>query len=144
MEAVLTNGDRVNVRWRYDTRDKQVRVPDSLINEQKKAIYALAIPLEQKRELCAAIITEESVQQELTSCIISNSETQEQLSVVTVTRWFRDPDNKPLARKTTFELAINGFSKADKRLIWAEFLKSVRLPKRVAEKEKKVYVLEIK
>lgn len=143
MEVLLSNGERIRFRWKYDQRDKQVRVTDSVLSKQKKTIYALGISLEEKRALCERLPEWETVKQDLTTCIVSDLE-GEPLSEVTVTRWFKDPDNKPLARKTTFEMAIKAFKKEDKKIIWTSFLKTVRLPQKTRADKQQFYVVEVK
>ena len=143
MQVILNKGERVHVRWRYSTRDKQVRIPGSLIKAQERMIYGLNIPLEEKRELLNAIVRETTTKQELTTCFVTNSETEENLAEVTVIRWHKDLDNKPLARKMTFEMAIKGFGKEDKRILWEEYLKSVRLPKKAEIKAIKSFFIEL-
>lgn len=64
--------------------------------------------------------------QDCTSCTVSNS-AKEEVAKVTIKRHFKDPVNKILARKTTFRMAIQNFSKADKKLLWEEFLKTVKI-----------------
>ena len=98
MKVQLTNGTFVSIGWQYTKCTKKLN--------HSKAV--------------------EEVEQECTTCFIRNGE--EPLAEVTITRYHKDQDNKPLARKTTFAMAVASFSKADKELLWNTFLANVKLP----------------
>ena len=95
---LITSIGTTYIRWQYDACPLVIRV-----NGENK-----------------------EVEQDCTSCTISNGN-KEEVAKVTIKRHFKDPVNKILARKTTFRLAIQNFSKADKKLLWDEFLKNVKI-----------------
>lgn len=147
MEVTLTDGARIRVRWKYDKHQAQAPVSNKTITKLKKAIYSLNISLQEKRDLCDKIVTEEARMSEVTTCLLLVDD--KVISEASITRWFKDADNKPLARKKTFEAAVEKliagdipntkkplFDKEDRKLLWAEYLLKVRLPQNVPHEEK--------
>jgi len=98
MKCTLTDGSIASIGWQYGTCNK------SLKHSKGDTI----------------------VSQQCTTCFIRQGETV--LAETTITRYHTDQDSKPLARKTTFALAVAGFSKEDKALLWKVFLSNVKLP----------------
>lgn len=96
MKVVTSKGEH-SLRWQYETCNKQVRKGNGT----------------------------ETVPQDCTSCIITDVE-DEEVANVKITRWFKDSKNKPLARRQTFEMAIKGFNKEDRRAFWDVFAANVK------------------
>lgn len=109
---VLTSKGEHSVYWKYEQCNKQVIRSGGM----------------------------ETVKQDCTSCIIKDIATEEVISEVKVTRYFKDQQNRVLARKTTFEMALKGaeFSKADRRAFWDEFAKNSKLTPNDSRFKKKV------
>lgn len=98
MKAILSNGQEVRVNWQYTMCQKEVGYGKRL----------------------------KVVDQDCTICNIFTSD-KNILSSATVHRYHKDIPNKTLARKTTFKIAVSNFSKEDKRLLWHEFLKNIKI-----------------
>lgn len=100
---VQTSKGEHKLRWEYGTCDKQV--PNGRDAEGNKKFL--------------------SVKQDCTSCVITDDKGEE-VARITNTRYFKDPENKPLVRKQTFETAISGFNKSDRRAFWDVFTAHVK------------------
>ena len=108
MKVAASTGEH-KLRWQYGTCDKQVRKGTGT----------------------------ETIQQDCTSCIITNADGEE-VANVKITRYFKDPENKPLARRQSFEMAIKAFGKADRKAFWDVFTANVKrdqLDKRFRKKK---------
>jgi len=109
MKVVLTDGTRVSLGWQYSQCEKEL----------KHSKGTTIVP------------------QNCTTCFIRVvGENQPVLSEVTITRYHKDADNKPLARKTTFAMAVAEFSKEDKKILWNVFLENIRLPREKTHESK--------
>ena len=97
MKATLSNGQTVYVNWRYGTCEKELGT---------------------KKEV-------KTIEQDCTSCNVFQD--KELIASATIHRYHKDLPNKALARKTTFTHAIAAFSREDKKLLWNEFLQTVKI-----------------
>lgn len=98
MKVLLTDQSKIHIGWKYG------QCPKSIVKDNRTV----------------------TIYQDCTTCSVRN-ESKEEIAVATIVRFHKDLPNKPLARKTTFRLAIANFSKIDKKLMWQEFLKTVKL-----------------
>jgi len=114
MRATLTDGTPVSIGWQYNTCQKELKhVTGSKVVDQNCVTCFIRVVPPKGEEV----------------------ERKHVLSEVTITRYHTDPDNKPLARKTTFGLACRSFSKEDKAILWEVFLRNVKLPGHVKSKK---------
>ncbi len=98
MKAILKDGRKVLVGWRYKKCEKEV-----MANSKSK-----------------------TVEQDCTECFIKN-ENKEEIAKIVITRHFKDPIDKPYARKKTFKMLIAQFGKEDRKILWSAFLESVKI-----------------
>ena len=113
MRASLSNGTRVSIGWQYSTCQKELKHANGpkTVNQDCVTCFIRRVPATGEEPKSSDVLSE-----------------------ITITRYHKDADNKPLARKTTFGMAVAGFSKRDKEILWDIFLKNVKLP---GQKKKK-------
>ncbi len=97
MKAQTSIG-KLYIGWKYDVVDKEIGVRNG----------------------------KEIVVQDCTSCIIQDNNKND-ISIGITKRYFKDIPNKALARKQSFINAISTFSRDDRRILWNEYKKSIKL-----------------